>query len=387
MPPSTQGMSVDSESGPQRLGLWESPAYESTGGFQETPGLNLTKYKQGDLPLGPWDGSVGASCALTRSPISLRQNANYIPAPPLSEKQKDTHELFNYSAHRCHLGAIRKKPLGDKREVSIMWWNPGADDFLTPDLDRTATRGLGKLRSNRLAQLGAPIDKLYASYKDYMAKGATRSSPLASMVQQLRLAFRTACFWRARGCSDTSPSFKPLMDTPSDSPPPAAQHCVGVFTTDLAIAQQFKRAGIPYWLLRPSWYFEASKPKHPVYHYTVAELGRTRGRARARLSAPQKPSPTTDSKIDLIHRLTSTMAWYKDPFQSAEQGQSVAVDAQQDSPSKRQRSLPPTVDCKRRGSFRQLRWPQFVSPSPVIWPRRRRPRSFLDFCARERGAR
>jgi hypothetical protein len=88
---------------------------------------------------------------------------------------------------------------------------------------------------------------------------------------------------------------------------------LGVFTTDPVVAEQFHRARLPYWFIRPSSAFhddyilEVVKPLDPA---DWLQLDIVEG------FPPIKGGPTLEQRIQNIHRGTSTLPWYKNPFAS-----------------------------------------------------------------------
>ncbi|KAJ7718499.1 hypothetical protein B0H14DRAFT_3521647 [Mycena olivaceomarginata] len=145
--------------------------------------LNLTKNRNEDVPLGSWDSKVGAVVHIDGKSYFITTNTNYIPAVPIQLDQnvflredmrygEDDPTLWpqNYGTTLCHLGTIHKKPVGTKREISVMWWNPTSDDFSLLDTGLTVTRSLGKLRSSKVTQLMVPLQKLFKEYKTIWLK-------------------------------------------------------------------------------------------------------------------------------------------------------------------------------------------------------------------------
>ncbi|KAF8143243.1 hypothetical protein K438DRAFT_1994054 [Mycena galopus ATCC 62051] len=324
--------------------------------------LDLTRNRDVHGPLGPFDSKVTALVHVDGESYFIVTNADYIPALPIKEAQtiflredmrygEDDPTLWpqNYSTTFCHLGAIRRKPVGDKRAISIMWWNPTPNDFVCHDSGLTGSRGLGRLIWDKISQLSAPVKQFMDDYKTARPQLKRVHEMLDALVQQLRLGLErletlpstytqmqvavTALqqtFLEADGLFRYMTVYKPRMDIAPNGPPPAADHCVGVFTTQPVIAQQFRAAGLPYWFLRPTWTFtnekllEVVELREPA-HYLVLE------------SAPGathiRTKPDTDSKITTIHRCSRFVPWYKDPFASSVEEEPDSIASSIDGPS------------------------------------------------------
>ncbi|KAF8187417.1 hypothetical protein K438DRAFT_1765007 [Mycena galopus ATCC 62051] len=285
--------------------------------------LNLTRNRQENVPLGPFDSRVSAILRQDGESYFVSTNASYVPVLPI----RPNHIIFlredmhfgeddptqwpqNYSAFFCHLGAIQKKPVGTARDISIMWWDPTAADLILPDADFSVTARLGKLAGARVAQLAAPIGRLLDRYKTASAALSQVQDLLDPLVQQICLGFdriqTLPCTFTQLVASVTALQrsfleadtlirymleFKGRMAQSTDTPP-RAEHCVGVFTTDPAIAQQFRAA-------------EVVELKLPEYHLRL-------NAAPAATHFPTKRD--TDSKIAVIHQCSRIVPWYRDPF-------------------------------------------------------------------------
>ncbi|KAJ7844358.1 hypothetical protein B0H14DRAFT_2358614 [Mycena olivaceomarginata] len=306
------------------------------------------------VSLGPFDARVSAIIRFDGESYYVATNASYVPALPI----RPNHSVFlredmrfgeddptlwpqNYSSFFCHLGAIRRKPLDTFRKIAIMWWDPAPEDFIVLETGLTVTRGLGKLKHTRIAQLAAPIETFLEQYQTARPQLTKVQDLLEPLVQQVRLGLEriqilpstfnqmvvgvTALqrtFLEAEALVRYMTEFKPRMvDLGSKSPPPA-EHCVGVFTIDLAIAQQFSAAGLPYWLLRPTWTFttenilEVVAPRLPADYLMLDP---------APDATHFSTKPDTDSKYAVIHKLSSKVPWYKDPFAGTSNPGSSAV--------------------------------------------------------------
>ncbi|KAJ7843217.1 hypothetical protein B0H14DRAFT_2585859 [Mycena olivaceomarginata] len=194
----------------------------------------------------------------------------------------------------------------------------------------TVTRGLGKLKYTRIAQLATPIETFLEQYQTARPQLTKVQDLLEPLVQQVPLGLEhililpstfnqmvvsvTALqrtFLEAKALVRYMTEFKPRMvDLGSKSPPPA-EHCVGVFTINPAIAQQFSAAGLPYWLLRPTWTFTTENILEVVAPWLPANYLMLDPAPDATHFSTK---PDTDSKYAVIHKLSSKVPWYKDPF-------------------------------------------------------------------------
>ncbi|KAJ7811142.1 hypothetical protein B0H14DRAFT_3479933 [Mycena olivaceomarginata] len=227
----------------------------------------------------------------------------------------------DYSSFFCHLGAIRRKLLDTLRKIAIMWWDPAPKDFIVPETGLTITRGLGKLKHTRITQLAAPIETFLEQYQTARPQ-LTKVQDLLEPLMVVGITALQRMFLKAEALVRYMTEFKPRMvDLGSKSPPPA-EHCVGVFTIDPAIAQQFSAAGLPYWLLRPTWTFttenvlEVVAPRLPADYLMLDP---------APDATHFSTKPDTDSKYAVIHKLSSKVPWYKDPFAGTSNPGSSAV--------------------------------------------------------------
>ncbi|KAF8144159.1 hypothetical protein K438DRAFT_1993139 [Mycena galopus ATCC 62051] len=336
--------------------------------------LDLARNRNENVPLGPFDAKVSAILRFEGESYYVATNASYVPALPIRPNHS------NYSSFFCHLGAIRRKPVDSLRKIAIMWWNPAAADFIVPETGLTVTRGLGKLTPTRIAQLAVPVETFLEQYQTARPQLTKVLDLLEPLVQQVRLGLErlqilpstfkqmvagvTALqrtFLEAEALVRYMTEFKPRMvDLGSKTPPPAA-HCVGIFTIDPAIAQQFSAAGLPYWLLRPTWTFTTENILEVVAPRLPADY----------LKLDPAPDAThfstkldTDSKIAVIHKCSRTMPWYKDPFAGTSNTESSAVSAAAAT------STPPPSELEHSGSSRgtssqHLRF----GPYPLATPR------------------
>ncbi|KAJ7325828.1 hypothetical protein DFH08DRAFT_816906 [Mycena albidolilacea] len=220
-----------------------------------------------------------------------------------------------YSAHYCHLGAIPRKP--------------------PPQQDRAPDIMImfGQLRQDKCYLFQKLVDKLLDECKAYTASIApAKVTPLLlQMAQVVRLALewlrsvpstydrmvlRVTGLQRAylelTGLLRYLSIYKPCMENP-DVEAGLPDDCIGVFTSDPAIAQQFHIARLPYWFIRPLSAFnnEIILSVVPLLDPTTMLL------LDAAPGYPSVPVGTDhDQRIRSLHLCMQNVPWYKNPFAS-----------------------------------------------------------------------
>lgn len=278
----------------------------------------------------------------------ITTNADYIPSLPIRENHSvylredyrygdDDPTLWpqQYSVRFCHLGAIHKK-VSDKLAMLVMWWNPSTNDFICPESGLSITRGLGRLSQPRVTQLAKAIDVLLSEYCEYEKGFAAPDRPIdlfPALIQQVRLGLeRLQClpstynkmalgitqlqrnFLELHGLLRYMMVYKRRMDNP-ESAPARHENCIGIFTSDPVVVQQFQAAGLPYWFLRPTWTFKnenilaIATPVDPADLLTLAP--------HAEFPAIQTGLGTY-VKVEAIRSTWRNSPWYHDPFGSSE---------------------------------------------------------------------
>lgn len=297
--------------------------------------------------MGPFDGRVGAHFAGWGAPFFITSHATYIPdfAPGLADQLflrrdmrygPDDPTLWpqQYSAYFCHLGAIPRRPSGPTDDPLMwMWWDPQPVDFVSPQSGLTITRGLGQLRPEKTHQLGKLVDKLLDECKAYTASIApAQVNPLLPQITQaVRLAIERLrsipstydrmvlgvtslqrAYLELTGLLRYISIYKPRMENLDvEAGPP--DDCIGVFTADPAIAQLFRIARLPYWLIRPLSVFnkETILSVVPLLDPTALLV------LEAAPGYPTVPVGTDlDQRIRSLHLCTQSVPWYKNPFAS-----------------------------------------------------------------------
>lgn len=295
--------------------------------------------------LRTFDSKIGAVVEITGESYFITTNADYIPMPPI----RPDHSIYvradyrwgdddptlwpqNYSASLCHLGAIHRPITDKKRNLWIMWWNPTPDDFIPFEKGKTLTRNLGRLSGSRLAELLKPITALLDEYADYECTFQSPAKPLAFfplLIQHIqlgrdRLQSLPSTYEKMvvgvtqlqrhvlelHGLLRYMKVYKPRMEDPKYVAA-FVEKCMGVFTLDPHIAQQFGAAGLPFWLMRPTYSFTDENILEvvvPVDPATQLEL-----QPAAQLPAI-KTGASTHAKMMAMQQTWQSTSWYLDPF-------------------------------------------------------------------------
>ncbi|KAJ7089423.1 hypothetical protein C8R44DRAFT_751432 [Mycena epipterygia] len=214
-----------------------------------------------------------------------------------------------------------------------MWWDPQPADFVSPQSGLTVTRALGQLRQDKCYQLEKLVDDLLYECKAYTASiAAAKVNPLLLQItqavrlvmEQLRSIPSTydrmvlgvtglqCAYLELTGLFRYISIYKPRMENPYvEAGPP--DDCIGVFTSDPAIAQFFRIARLPYWLIRPLSAFN----KETILS-VVLPLDPTESLVlEAAPGYPTVPAGTDlDQRIRSLHLCTQSVPWFKNPFAS-----------------------------------------------------------------------
>ncbi|KAJ7736190.1 hypothetical protein DFH07DRAFT_779742 [Mycena maculata] len=309
--------------------------------------LDLLKNRNALVPLGPFDSKVGAVVKIAGESYYITTNTDYIPALQIREDHAiQLREDFRYgdndptlwpqqySQFFCHLAAIHKK-MPEKMNVSIMWWDVSHANFICPDTGRSITRGMGKLRPERFSALTQAVSALLDEYHAY-EKSLAPNKPLAlfaALIKQLKLGLerlqtlpstytRMAVaitqlqrnFLELHTLLRYMSIYKPRMEAIDDTPHPYPDKCIGAFVSDPAVAQRFHAAGLPYWLIRPTWSFMTDNILEIV---TPMEPDSVLNLARSQNFRAIQCGIKTDEKIHALRAAGAHDSWYNDPFNSS----------------------------------------------------------------------
>ncbi|KAF8147544.1 hypothetical protein K438DRAFT_1944142 [Mycena galopus ATCC 62051] len=225
-------------------------------------GVNLLEYRDlNKTRLGPYDGRVAAHVLVGSTSCYITTNADYVPGlPPAGDELLLSQDM--------RWGAIPRRTGPHSDDISIMWWNPGRRDF---------NFGL-----------------------------VTTSAPTAEVY----------------GLLDWITIYQPRMTETSRFGGASDVDVVGVFTMDPLVAEQFHRARLPYWFIRPLSAFHEDnilrvvKPLDPAESLQLAVV---------QGFSPIKGGPTLEQRIQNLHRGTSTLPWYKNPFASGHTARAIKM--------------------------------------------------------------
>ncbi|KAK6974919.1 hypothetical protein R3P38DRAFT_3130055 [Favolaschia claudopus] len=337
---------MDATMEPLRMRLTDRDAWEVVDSDSVVEGVDLLKNRPSSTEqIGALDGRAAAYFVVGHASYFITTNARYVPLlPPIDPKQimvrrdmrygPDDPVLWPhlYSQTYCHLAAIPKAPKSS-RNLRVMWWNPRPDDFVCPASGLTVTRGLGRLRFEKLSQISTLAHSLLDDYDKYLVSlnGATPTPLLPKLAQTLRLSLErlripstyarmqlgVVCVQREylelAGLLAYMTKYKPRMEgvEDADAKPSVPDDCIGCFTEDPFVAQMFWRACLPCWFIRPLKAFADEMIWRVVRPFEAADF-------LEMLPAPgYAPVPATDrleQRLSLLHSCTHTTPWYHDPF-------------------------------------------------------------------------
>jgi hypothetical protein len=256
--------------------------------------------------------------------VFLRSDYRYGPDDPTLWPQP-------YLTQYPHLGAIPRRPEDPNHPLSIMWWNPTRDDFRP--LENDVMEGLGQLSLSNLWKFEEMMKETEVKITEYR-KTTSEPNPLllllaTSMRHALfRLRSLKSAFGQMRfgvtefqryyleiyALLDYLQIYKPRMDGAQLAETGVA-NCIGAFTNVPRVAQDFKTAGLPVWLVHP-WetgpfpynVLEVVAPLDPVDSLCISQH--------------DPPFPViyrgymnTFEKHNAIHHYSRTWLVFKDPFQ------------------------------------------------------------------------
>ncbi|CAK5277855.1 unnamed protein product, partial [Mycena citricolor] len=293
--------------------------------------------------LRPFDGRNAAVFRFQGDEFLVTTLAHYVPAFPSALR----HQLYlredygygeddftrwpqQYSAQYCHLAAIRSPdPASD--EFGIAWWKMTPDAFVTKSGDSTLTPGLGLLRSDKWealkllvgslshrgstmqARQGGAAPRILAALLAAIQSGLERLRSIPTNLAQLTLSIARLQFavLETDAIIQYMNVYHPRMLKPAAQPTCLAP-CIGAYTSDPSVAQQFHAAGLPCWYIRLSGAFvreniwELVEQVDPSQHLVL--------QPHPRFTERFKTSNNTERKISFIHQSTMIKSCYRDPF-------------------------------------------------------------------------
>ena len=256
--------------------------------------------------------------------VFLRSDFRYGPDDPTLWAQP-------YLTRYPHLGAIPKRPEDPNHPLSIMWWNPTRDDF--HPLENDFMEGLGQLSLSNLWRLEEKLKEIEDKIMEFrkttsspnplllllaksMKHGFSRLRSLKSAFGQMRFGVTEfqRYYLEIYALLDYLQIYKPRMDGAQPAAT-AVANCIGAFTNVPRVAQDFKTAGLPVWLIHhwetgpfPHNVLQVVTPQNPVDSLCISQH--------------DPPFPVifrgymnTSEKHDAIHYYSRTWLVFKDPFQ------------------------------------------------------------------------
>jgi hypothetical protein len=291
------------------------------------------------VPLGSFDGKVAAALP---GYVCTTPNQDKIPLPTMQSREVFLRCDFRYGpddptlwpqpylAEYPHLGVIPRRPEDSNHPLSIMWWNPTRGDF--QPLKNDVMEGLGQLSLPNLWKFEERMMETEDKIKEYR-KTASKPSPLLPLLvtsmrhalfrlRSLKCAFGQMRFTvtefqryylEVYALLDYLQIYKPRMDGEQVAAT-AVANCIGAFTNVPRVAQDFKTAGLPVWLIHP-W-------KAGPFPYNVLQVVTPEDPVDSLCISQQDPPfpvifrgyMNTPEKHDAIHCYSRTWLVFKDPF-------------------------------------------------------------------------
>jgi hypothetical protein len=225
-----------------------------------------------------------------------------------------------------------------------VWWEPTHRHFVPFKHSIASITNLGKLSEAKLGKLRSSASFLLSRVADYTSStpvsqvpptlgpfvkmlehGLVRLESVWTNFRQMVFSVRDIqrCWLEITAILDYMTIYKPRMDSAvvGAEPSPVAD-TIGVFTSEVRVAQDFFHAGLPCWLIRPASdrggvnILKAIRLMSPS-DYLVLEQHRFN-------YPPVFVGPATSSeKNDAIFRFARSFLRYPDPFNTPVDGQEV----------------------------------------------------------------
>ncbi|KAJ7924687.1 hypothetical protein B0H13DRAFT_2315204 [Mycena leptocephala] len=147
--------------------------------------VDLLRNRSLTLPLGPFDGTVGAFAQIGAQHYFITSNADYVPALPSITVP---HAVFLHSDIVTGRMTQRSGPssgqLRSRPELDVMW-DPLPTDFT---VGSAVMRGLGRLTHARFSRLLPPINELVARCKELHRTSPALAIPLfGALIQHITM--------------------------------------------------------------------------------------------------------------------------------------------------------------------------------------------------------
>lgn len=256
-----------------------------------------------------------------------------------------------YSPTYCHFGTIPRRPTTSDAN-DIIWWNPTSRDFVSPESQRTLTRGLGKLSQTKTTAIIDVVQGLLHRCKWYSQsfEGPEKESEATRIIKLLvdslslalerlrsipatyeRMVLGVTNIQRAYlelyGLLEYMTVYRPWMCSPDrrgGQPDAEIGDKIGVFTFDPTVAQLYYRARLPCWFIRPL----TPETLNDVKILRVVaphDPGESLELAVVEGFDPIPAGLTLEQRMESLHARTRTLPWYRNPFKLGQTAQPMDV--------------------------------------------------------------
>ncbi|KAJ6608363.1 hypothetical protein B0H10DRAFT_2302872 [Mycena sp. CBHHK59/15] len=282
--------------------------------------VDLLRNRSLSVPLGSFDGNVGAFAQLGAQHYFITSNTDYVPALPSltvphavflrSDMRYGTDDPTlwpqQWTSHYPHMPLISTK--GSRPELDVMWWNPSLADFVVgsalvarcKELRRTSPALAIPLFGELIQHITMWLEQLQTLPTTYH-KMVFALSSLQRAFLELDALYNYMTIYQARMNNYMTPV----------PPETSVAKCVGAFTTLWA-------AKVPFWFLRPVEVFDEENILKVVPLWEPS-FGLPDPDAHGASAPPVLYSgSSTVEKIAAIKRAAVHTPWYHDPFETTD---------------------------------------------------------------------
>ncbi|KAF8185778.1 hypothetical protein K438DRAFT_1765567 [Mycena galopus ATCC 62051] len=273
-------------------------------------GVDLFEYRDlNKKRLGPYDGRVAAHVSVGGTSCYITMNANDVPGVPPAGDDLFLRRDMRWGLHCGRITTVKRTAISAR--------SPDAGEHI-----ETTSQSCGGIR---LAAISCPVP-LVLQLADSLRRGLDRLCCIPTTFEQMVLGVTNVqrTFLELYGLLDWITVYQPRMTDTSRLGGASNVDVVGVFTMDPVVAEQFHRARLPYWFIRPLSAFHEDnilRVVKPVDPMDWLELAVVEG------FSPIKRGPTLEQRIQNIHRGTSMLPWYKNPFASGHTAKAIEMPA------------------------------------------------------------
>ncbi|KAJ7935733.1 hypothetical protein B0H13DRAFT_2304233 [Mycena leptocephala] len=324
----------------------------------EIDGVNLLRNRDENAVLGPFDGRVAAHIWIASNRCFITTNARYVPSPSAGDPSEivlrrdmrwgpDDPTLWprEYDDHFAHFAAIPRQPSTEKgREtLGIMWWNPDRTDFTSPESGMTVTRGLGELSRSKFHALSLLADELLAKCDNYakshsssrsvllmgeladcLRRGLVQLSSIPATFERMVIGVTNVqrAYLELAGVLQYMTVYVPRIENPAFRGGLPDADIMGAFTSNPTVAENFHRARLPFWFIRPLRSFTGENIFRVVEPLDPAHW--------LELDAVENFTPITvgssvKERMRALHKATDALPWYKNPFASGDEAKPLVM--------------------------------------------------------------